>query len=331
MITLSTQDQTAAVPAHRCMSRPQKHILILTERCPDMKNEYSQNTYEELHFHSNSYINVSHPNSPSRYAPHWHTYGEFILSTSPSESVFTLASETIVLNQNDLLMIWPCELHSVESAKEGSLLIIQFPGEMLSCTSELHMVQDFITRQHLLPGTDPAGLNRQILPLLHRMERISLSNDPFRDTRKQICLMEIFLLLARDFTKLLPAGPDFTQAPHNARVLQKLSRACSYISQHCDKNITLDDAAAYAGFSKYHFSRIFKEYLNTSFTGYLTSQRVQKAISLFSRPDLSITDAVFLSGFGSVASFNRSFRQVMGCTPSEYRDQMLRESLRTEV
>lgn len=331
MITLSTQDQTAAVPAHRCMSRPQKHILILTERCPDMKNEYSQNTYEELHFHSNSYINVSHPNSPSRYAPHWHTYGEFILSTSPSESVFTLASETIVLNQNDLLMIWPCELHSVESAQEGSLLIIQFPGEMLSCTSELHMVQDFITRQHLLPGTDPAGLNRQILPLLHRMERISLSNDPFRDTRKQICLMEIFLLLARDFTKLLPAGPDFTQAPHNARVLQKLSRACSYISQHCDKNITLDDAAAYAGFSKYHFSRIFKEYLNTSFTGYLTSQRVQKAISLFSRPDLSITDAVFLSGFGSVASFNRSFRQVMGCTPSEYRDQMLRESLRTEV
>lgn len=296
-----------------------------------MKNEYSQNTYEELHFHSNSYINVSHPNSPSRYAPHWHTYGEFILSTSPSESVFTLASETIVLNQNDLLMIWPCELHSVESAQEGSLLIIQFPGEMLSCTSELHMVQDFITRQHLLPGTDPAGLNQQILPLLHRMERISLSNDPFRDTRKQICLMEIFLLLARDFTKLLPAGPDFTQAPHNARVLQKLSRACSYISQHCDKNITLDDAAAYAGFSKYHFSRIFKEYLNTSFTGYLTSQRVQKAISLFSRPDLSITDAVFLSGFGSVASFNRSFRQVMGCTPSEYRDQMLRESLRTEV
>lgn len=70
-----------------------------------MKTENTQNTYEELHFHDSSYINVSHPNSPSRYAPHWHTYGEFILSTAPAESVFTLASETIVLNQNDLLMI----------------------------------------------------------------------------------------------------------------------------------------------------------------------------------------------------------------------------------
>lgn len=334
MITLLTKDRTAAdpprnVPVSLCVT-PAKYILILTERWPDMKTEHPKNTYEQLHFHSSSYINVSHLNSPSCCAPHWHTYGEFILSTSPAESVFTLTSETIVLNQNDLLMIWPCELHSVESAPEGSLLIIQFPGEMLSCTSELHMVQDFITRQHLLPETDSSGIHRQILPLLYRMERISLSDDPFRDTRKQICLMEILLLLARDFTKLIPAGQDFVQVPHNARVLQKLARACSYISQNCDKNITLEDAASYAGFSKYHFSRIFKEYLNTSFTGYLTSQRIQKAISLFARPDLSITEAVFLSGFGSVASFNRSFRQVMGCTPSEYRDQMLRENIRSE-
>lgn len=291
-----------------------------------MKPETTQNTYEQLSFHNSSYINISHLNSPARCSTHWHTYGEFILSASPSESVFTIASETVVLTQDDLLMIWPCELHSIESAREGSLLIIQFPGEMLSCTSELHMVQDFITRQHLLPHTDSSGLNRQILPLLHRMERLSLSEDPFRDTRKQICLMEIFLLLAHDFTKLIPSGPDLAQAPHNARVLQKLSRACSYISQNCDKNITLADAAAYAGFSKYHFSRIFKEYLNTSFTGYLTSQRIQKAISLFTQPELSITEAVFLSGFGSVASFNRSFRQVMGCTPSEYREQMIRDT-----
>lgn len=290
-----------------------------------MNTNHEKNTYEDFHFHDSSYINVSHTNSPASCASHWHTYGEFILSTSPAEASFTISGETYLLHQNELLMIWPCEPHSVDSARKGSLLIIQFPGQMLSCTNELHMLQDFIMRHRLLSAHDSPELSRRVLPMLCRMERIAQSGEPFRDTRKQICLMEIFLELAGDFTKSLPSSPLSAHYTHNARVLQKLSRACSYISQNCDKNITLEDAALYAGFSKYHFSRIFKEYLNTSFTGYLTAQRIQKAISLFTRPELSITEAVFLSGFGSVASFNRSFKQHMGCTPSEYREQMVME------
>lgn len=283
------------------------------------------NVYEDFHFHDNNYINVAHMNSPASCGSHWHTYVEFILSTSDAEAIFTLSGQTFTLRRNELLMIWPCEPHSVESAKEGSLLIVQFPAQMLSCTNELHTLQDFITKHRLLTERNSPELIRKILPLLYRMEQISQSMEPFHETRKQICLMELLLLLANDLVKNPTIAPAVQQSSHNTRVLQKLARACSYISQNCEKNITLEDAAAYAGFSKYHFSRIFKEYLNTSFTGYLTAQRIQKAISLFTRPELSITEAVFLSGFGSVASFNRSFKQHMGCTPSEYREQMVME------
>ena len=218
-------------------------------------------------------------------------------------------------------MIWPYELHSIETAPQGSLLIIQYPGHMLSCTSELHMLQDFITHQHLLSAEEFPERAEQAAKLLRQIKTLSESAEPFRDTRKQICLMELLLLLGQDFS--IPSSDVETNTSrHSTRVLQKLSRACSYISQNCEKNITLEDAASYAGFSKYHFSRIFKEYMNTSFTAYLTSQRIQKAITLFTQQELSITDAVFLSGFGSVASFNRSFKQQMGCTPSEYRSRM---------
>ncbi len=290
-----------------------------------MNSQYTENQYEDIQFHDSSYINVSTLNSPTDFASHWHTYGEFVLCLTPEKTECTVSSEKFFLKQNDLLMIWPCELHSIESAQKGSLLIVQFPGHMLSCTSEFHMLQDFLTHRHLLSAEESPQQARQAAQFLYRIQELSASSEPFRDTRKQICLMELLLLLGQDFTPPSPQGGEPAQSSHNTRVLQKLSRACSYISQNCEKNISLEDAAAYAGFSKYHFSRIFKEYMNTSFTAYLTSQRIQKALSLFAQPELSITDAVFLSGFGSVASFNRSFKQQMGCTPSEYRSRMREE------
>ena len=128
------------------------------------------------------------------------------------------------------------------------MLIIQFPGQMLSCTNELHMLQDFITHRHLLSSKEAPQQAEQAARLLFRTKKLSASSESFRDTRKQICLMELLLLLGQ-------------------------------------------------GFSKYHFSRLFKEYMNTSFTAYLTSQRIQKAISLF--------------------------KQHMDCTPSEYRSRMI--------
>ena len=123
---------------------------IHTERQQSMDTFNEKNRYEDFHFHDNSYINVAHMNSPASCGSHWHTYGEFVLSTSDAEAVFTLSGQTFTLHRNELLMIWPCEPHSVESAKEGSLLIIQFPGQMLSCTNELHTLQDFITKHRLL-------------------------------------------------------------------------------------------------------------------------------------------------------------------------------------
>ena len=213
-----------------------------------MTNQDQTNQYEDIPFHDTSFINVSYLNSPTGFASHWHTYGEFILCLSPEETVFTISSETYVLKQNDLLTVWPCELHSIESAPKGSVLIIQFPGQMLSCTSELHMLHDFITHRHLLSSKEAPQQAEQAARLLFRIKELSASSEPFRDTRKQICLMELLLLLGQ-------------------------------------------------GFSKYHFSRLFKEYMNTSFTAYLTSQRIQKAISLF--------------------------KQHMDCTPSEYRSRMI--------
>jgi AraC-like DNA-binding protein len=81
----------------------------------------------------------------------------------------------------------------------------------------------------------------------------------------------------------------------------------------------LEAVAGIANFSKFHFDRIFKEYANISFCQYLKHIRIRKAETLLLNPELAITDIALEAGFESIATFNRTFKEIKKCTPSEYK------------
>ena len=92
-----------------------------------------------------------------------------------------------------------------------------------------------------------------------------------------------------------------------------------YINEHYHEELSLDDVAAFAGFSRYYFSRSFKKQTGYFFKDYLCQKRLQVAMELLTRTELSMREVASRSGFGSVATFNRTFREKNGCTPSKYR------------
>lgn len=95
--------------------------------------------------------------------------------------------------------------------------------------------------------------------------------------------------------------------------------ACMYISFHCQEKLTLQDVAEYSGYSKYHFARAFKSYAGISFYDFLQRQRLLMCEKMLGDVSLPITEVAFRCGFGSIASFNRVFKQYKQMTPSEYR------------
>lgn len=100
---------------------------------------------------------------------------------------------------------------------------------------------------------------------------------------------------------------------------QKFDSVTNYIYEHCTEKITLEKTAAFAGFSKYYFSRIFKEHYQMSFPEYIASLRVAKAAELLENSSLSILEIAMRSGFSNISSFNRAFKEVNHCTPSQFR------------
>ncbi len=100
-----------------------------------------------------------------------------------------------------------------------------------------------------------------------------------------------------------------------------------YIDIHYMEELNLEDIAESTGFSKYHFSRLFKQYTGFTFCDYLCHRRIKVAEELLARPDLSITEAALQAGFPSISTFNRLFKQYKNCTPSEYRSRNSRTLL----
>ena len=107
--------------------------------------------------------------------------------------------------------------------------------------------------------------------------------------------------------------------------IEAVLSACRYINVHYMENLSLEEVAAVSGFSKFHFTRIFKQYMNMTFYEYLNSKRVKHAEELLYDKKMSITDVAMNSGFSSLSAFNRTFKTVKACSPSDYRRQ--RESM----
>ena len=94
---------------------------------------------------------------------------------------------------------------------------------------------------------------------------------------------------------------------------------CTFIDTHCEEDLSLDQIASLAGFSKYHFTKLFHHYTGESYYHYLSRQRIALSTRLLTNPQYTITEVALNSGFTSMSAFLRMFHQLEHCTPTEYR------------
>jgi len=101
---------------------------------------------------------------------------------------------------------------------------------------------------------------------------------------------------------------------------QRLHRVVDYINAHLDEEISLENLAAHAAFSPYHFHRLFTALMGEPVAAFVRRLRLEKAASfLLADPGRSITEIALSCGFGSSAVFARAFREHFGQSASVWR------------
>ena len=108
-----------------------------------------------------------------------------------------------------------------------------------------------------------------------------------------------------------------TQEYPKQYLYQQVVRAKLYIDEHFAETVHLDNAAKAAGFSKFHFVRLFRDIYGKTPHQYLTSVRIGRAIQLL-QTDLTVKQVCFAVGFDSITSFTALFKRRIGLTPAAY-------------
>lgn len=268
--------------------------------------EYDTKKYAML------YDNVE--NEP--YPVHWHNAVEFIMPLK-NEYTVTVNGTDYSVPENDVLIVPPGELHSMP-AIPGRRIIFQCDNSILGEISALEPVMRSLNAPVLINADMDKELH--VLAKKNMLDILSLytSKSELADVKIYVKVIELFMALREyqlEQQKIVMDCDDEKIDEYS----EKFGTVLKYIDNNYMYDITLEQLADVAGYSKYHFSRIFKQYNSMSYLQYINARRTKAAELLLLDPGIPITEVAMRSGFKSLTTFNRIFKEIKHCTPTDFK------------
>lgn len=252
---------------------------------------------------------------------HWHPFVEILISISDGNEV-QINDAVFPMGINDIVTVYPGDLHSIRRVKDNSLWVIQFSENLLDILFELKGNISLLS-QYSFWKYDPSSMkNEHMVMLIKEFFKSAESDEPFNEVHMYALLLDFFKEIGERCLVVRKEDSEGTASGDFSRI-KKIADICQYISRNCTSALTLDEVAEYAGLSKSYFAHLFKQYTNSTFVDYLTEERVKLARTYFKDSEVSITNIAFESGFSSISSFNRAFKKITGLSPSAFRESMV--------
>ena len=281
---------------------------------------------EEVDYVPKSHLRIWYNNQPDSYLMHHHNAMEIILCM---ENQYTILADnqTFLLNVGDILLIPPHMLHEIQCDSDGVRFIMLINIEFLSILQDYKTLDPIFMTPYLCNAVSQPDIYQKIYASFMTIIDTYFSNKLMWETSIYSTLLEIFSTIGRNHFKANPDSELNSSFDKKTKYYEKFVTLLNYIDSNYAEDLSLEQAAAYIGFSKYHFSRLFKQHANSTFYDYLCHKRVQAAQALLST-ELPITDIAFRTGFNNLTTFCRCFKKCTNCSPTEYRNKFRQEQVR---
>lgn len=99
----------------------------------------------------------------------------------------------------------------------------------------------------------------------------------------------------------------------------------NYIGKNLNMELTLSGLSQRAMFSTTYFHRLFKASTGKTLHHFIEDQRVEKAVNLLLRTDMTLTQIAYECGFSSQSYFSYAFKRNKGMTPKDYAKKMMEQ------
>lgn len=238
-------------------------------------------------------------NTDHSFPLHMHRSYEMVLMLE-GEMKVNVDQDELCLREGDLILIKPNRVHGyeTEAGKSGNCLLCVFSGDLIAAINE--PLNKYRFHERVIHRLDP--LYRE---LFARMSR---------DSDMAEVKGFLYLLCGLFYRQL-----DFTteDAYSDDKIL--LRDILVYIENNIDRSCTLSDLAQKLKYNESYLSRFFVKSMGIPYWEYVRHTKINHACCLLRDTNDSILDIAMKCGYVSPSSFNRSFKQLMGINPSQYR------------
>ena len=214
-------------------------------------------SFEKVNFQKDSSIRIWYNEQNHNYDKHWHNALEIIM---PVENHYDVdaSGQSYHLLPGEILIIPSGEMHALYAPETGKRFIFQFDVSGISQMKGYTSIQSLMTSCLHITKLSFPQIYGDIYQILIQIRNEYFSSNEFRELAIYSHLINLFVSIGRNHINDMDLFPN-TKSHKQQEYLQKFNDVLDYIDSHYTEELTLDDIADFSGFSKYHFTRLFKQ------------------------------------------------------------------------
>lgn len=263
-------------------------------------------------------IYLSYSTAPGGYHPlHWHEEIELLYQLN-GRSDIQIDGEKYQIQNKLLTVIDSRQVHSIHTYSDTSMFICVHISKKLI---EKYIPDIDLYRIYCIPDDIPDSQFPEYLSMCRQMEallRLYITDKPAWQMESEGIILQVLAQLIRHFSR--KSAPDEIGLSSADRTsFNRIRDVITYVEEHFREPISLQDIAGHLGLGREYFCRFFKKNMGMSFLRYLNEVRISHVYRDLEQTDAPIAEIAEKNGFLNQKLFNRTFREVYGCTPSAVR------------
>ena len=226
---------------------------------------------------------------------HWHDYFTVEIITEGNAVQYTPSGKRDV-HKGYFNLVLPSEIHCLRAKDRYKTTFVRFGASVLP--EDLEKLLSASCRH--------ADLDEEELSIVNAIA-LAIGRDDY-DEKIRLNLLESLLLILQSHINDAPWSPK-----------KDFKKVLDFIDTEFRSDPTLEQAAAVGAYNPSYFSHLFKKVTGQTYLRYLTQKKLDYACALMYQDDISLSEIAAASGFSSFSGFSRSFKAILGVTPTEYR------------
>lgn len=262
--------------------------------------------YERLRLDEGCHLAVARHRVPLDHPIHWHSYFEIEIVISGTGK-YVINDVAYDIDGYNMFFMTPTDFHCVKVDSPLEVINISFDDGMISDSDIGRLTSRNADKAYVFSPDE----YRRISMVAELLEYECRNNGGSQR-----------LLLQYVLNCILGRLQSLSMVQPRAEHSRGIKAAIVYMELHFREDISLASVAAEVGYHPAYFSELFKRTTGETFMESLTKLRIGHARSMLLN-GFSVSDACFLSGFGSLSNFSSIFKKHFNISPGAYKAREL--------